>query len=90
MKIALVTVALNALDEKEKETQRNKKNGIKNILIIIKNMSENKRKNTEKCMTNLKKNVKYVNALTRNIIVQNIRKPKMHLANLEKLEAETN
>ena len=76
MKIALVIVALNALEEKEKKIQRRKKNDIKDMLKITENAWEKQRKNTEKCMTKLKKNVKYVNALTRNIIVQNIRKQK--------------
>jgi len=76
MKIALVIVALNALEEKEKETQRKKEKGIKIILLIIENAWEKQRKNTEKCMTNLKKNAKYVNALTRNAEGQNIRKQK--------------
>ena len=41
-------------------------------------------------MTNLKKNVKYVNALTRNLYSSKHKKTKMHLANLEKLEVENN
>ena len=41
-KIALVTVSLNALDGKEKENQRNKKNGITNMLKMM-NLKEHVR-----------------------------------------------
>ena len=45
---------------------------------------EKQKKNTEKCMTKLTKNAKYVNALTRKPYSSKHKKTKMHLANLEK------
>ena len=76
MKIALVIVALNEEEPTDKTIQKNEEKCVQNTRLKTKKEYEHKRKNTEKSMTNLKKNVKYANALSKNIIVQNTRKQK--------------
>lgn len=58
---------LERSERKRGKTQWKKESGNKNISRKIENVWKKKRKNTEQRLTKLKKNAKYVNALTKTL-----------------------
>jgi len=90
MKIGLVMVALNALEEKEKKNPEKEKERHRNYLANNRERVRETKKEYRKVYDQIEEECEICKCTYKKPYSSKHKKTKMHLANLEKLEAENN